>query len=440
MAAKAAVPAPISSAAQRRAPRRPTRRDRADEHERPEDVGDLERRRLERDRRRAGAAGSGEQRRPQRAQARARAVGGRRPRPPPARAARRERRPGGDAARARRARGRHGGRAAARTRGLPARVDDAPDERRRGREPEREGARGQAAAAVAAADLADAQDQQRARAPRPARGRRSEARKTRATPGVVRTLRTMRGTVAAAGQARQPIRRCPNRPSDCRGHDPLPLRPGRPPADPLRGVAAVRGRVERARAAAARPRRRCTRPWVADARECLAGLDWSMLDWLANGYGQFGFVPDFITPPPATPLADVDGELERVRATPPEQVAREVGWRFEGREVPAVVRPLLDDPAAGLDRLVDVMRAYWERVIEPWWPAIRARARGRRRPPRAAADRGRDDRGLRRSPPRRALARRRGRGRPPRTSARSSCAAAGSCSCRPCSRGRESSR
>ena len=114
------------------------------------------------------------------------------------------------------------------------------------------------------------------------------------------------------------------------------------------------------------------RPWVVDARECLAGLDWSMLDWLANGYGRFGFVPDFITPPPATPLADVDGELARVRATPPEQVAREVGWRFEGREVPEVVRPLLDDPAAGLDRLVAIMRAYWERVIEPWWPAIRA--------------------------------------------------------------------
>jgi len=50
------------------------------------------------------------------------------------------------------------------------------------------------------------------------------------------------------------------------------------------------------------------RPWVADARECLAGLDWSMLDWLANGYGEFGFVPDFITPPPASPVADLDGE------------------------------------------------------------------------------------------------------------------------------------
>jgi DNA-binding transcriptional ArsR family regulator len=114
------------------------------------------------------------------------------------------------------------------------------------------------------------------------------------------------------------------------------------------------------------------RPWVAEARERLAGLDWSMLDWVANGHGQFGFVPDFITPPPATPVADLDGELERVRATPPEQVAREIGWRFEGREIPEVVRPLLDDPRGGLDRLVAIMRAYWERAIEPWWPAIRA--------------------------------------------------------------------
>jgi DNA-binding transcriptional ArsR family regulator len=114
------------------------------------------------------------------------------------------------------------------------------------------------------------------------------------------------------------------------------------------------------------------RPWVTAARARLAGLDWALLDWLANGYGGRGYVPDFITPPPTTPLADLDGELARVRATPPERVAVEVGWRFEGREVPAVVRPLLDDPAAGLDRLATVMRAYWERAIEPWWPAIRA--------------------------------------------------------------------
>jgi DNA-binding transcriptional ArsR family regulator len=116
------------------------------------------------------------------------------------------------------------------------------------------------------------------------------------------------------------------------------------------------------------------RPWVAAARARLAGLDWSLLDVIANGpvgTRPPGFVPDFITPPPVTPLADLDGELARVRATPPEQVAREIGWRFEGHEIPAVVRPLLDDPPRGLERLVATMRAYWERAIEPWWPALR---------------------------------------------------------------------
>src|SRR3954469_12215275 len=61
-------------------------------------------------------------------------------------------------------------------------------------------------------------------------------------------------------------------------------------------------------------------PWVADARECLADVDWSLLDWLANGYGDYGYVPDFITPPPATPIADLDGELAPVRATPPQRL------------------------------------------------------------------------------------------------------------------------
>jgi DNA-binding transcriptional ArsR family regulator len=113
-------------------------------------------------------------------------------------------------------------------------------------------------------------------------------------------------------------------------------------------------------------------PWVAAARPRLAGLDWRLLDLVVNGPGGYGFVPDFVTPPPATPLADLEGELARVRATPPEQVAREIRRRFENAPIPDVVGPLLDDPGPALDRLVATMRAYWQRAIEPWWPAIRA--------------------------------------------------------------------
>ena len=50
----------------------------------------------------------------------------------------------------------------------------------------------------------------------------------------------------------------------------------------------------------------------------------------------------------------------------------ELGWTFEGREPPAVARPLLDDPARALPGLVDLMAEYWERAIAPWWDPIRA--------------------------------------------------------------------
>ena len=111
-------------------------------------------------------------------------------------------------------------------------------------------------------------------------------------------------------------------------------------------------------------------PWVRAAKERLEGLDWGLLDVLANR-SSYGYVPDFISPPPSTPLPDVADELATVRATPPGQMAREVHLRFEGEPVPDVVRPLLDEPQQALHMLADVMTAYWERAIAPWWPAIR---------------------------------------------------------------------
>src|SRR4051794_13111125 len=123
-----------------------------------------------------------------------------------------------------------------------------------------------------------------------------EARKTRATPRVERTVRTLLATSVAAGALSangfgegRIVRQTGS--SD----DPLPLRSRRPSAHPLCRLAAVRGRLERARAAAAGHRARVHRPWVAAARARLAGLDWAVLDWLADGYrGGGGRAP----PPP----------------------------------------------------------------------------------------------------------------------------------------------
>jgi DNA-binding transcriptional ArsR family regulator len=111
-------------------------------------------------------------------------------------------------------------------------------------------------------------------------------------------------------------------------------------------------------------------PWVRAAQQRLEGLEWTLLRVLAGEGG--GYVPDFIAPPPTTPLADLAGELARVRATPPERVAQEVASRFAHDPAPEEIVPLLGDPARLLDVLVEQMRAYWERALAPWWPEIRA--------------------------------------------------------------------
>jgi DNA-binding transcriptional ArsR family regulator len=84
-----------------------------------------------------------------------------------------------------------------------------------------------------------------------------------------------------------------------------------------------------------------------------------------------GYTPDFLTPPPGTPLPDLDAELERLRATPPGEVRRELSLRFPSRRMPAVLRPLLDDPQAELGRLADLIGGYWDRALAPVWPRVK---------------------------------------------------------------------
>jgi DNA-binding transcriptional ArsR family regulator len=110
-------------------------------------------------------------------------------------------------------------------------------------------------------------------------------------------------------------------------------------------------------------------PWAREARARLAGLDYSLLDAL---HPSGPYAPDFVAPPPQTPLPVFEEELARVRATPPERARLEVGWTFVSREVPAVARPLLDDPASALPGLVDLMAEYWARALAPFWDLIRA--------------------------------------------------------------------
>jgi DNA-binding transcriptional ArsR family regulator len=109
-------------------------------------------------------------------------------------------------------------------------------------------------------------------------------------------------------------------------------------------------------------------PWLRDALPRLHGLELALLRSLVPSRG---YVPDFVTPPPDSPIPEFDAELQRVMAVGPQQVQAEISIAFAGRP-PAVVREAFSDPAAGLRRLATELRAYYGAVIRDWWPAIHA--------------------------------------------------------------------
>lgn len=109
-------------------------------------------------------------------------------------------------------------------------------------------------------------------------------------------------------------------------------------------------------------------PWYRDIARDAARLDLELLRALvpANGYS-----PDFISPPPASPLPDLDTDLTRVEATPHDRVRVEIVEMF-GSDPPPVVAQLLADPAAGLQTVVVQLRRWFTLALHDHWPRVRA--------------------------------------------------------------------
>lgn len=108
-------------------------------------------------------------------------------------------------------------------------------------------------------------------------------------------------------------------------------------------------------------------PWIKHVRGEIGGLDLSPADALLP---RHGYIADFVTPPPSTPLTNFLDELELVRSTRPEQIRNDaellvgLGHPLEG------LRPYLDDPRAAVDRLAEILAEFWRRAIEPHWTRI----------------------------------------------------------------------
>jgi DNA-binding transcriptional ArsR family regulator len=83
------------------------------------------------------------------------------------------------------------------------------------------------------------------------------------------------------------------------------------------------------------------------------------------------YYPEFLTPSPATPVGDIEAELERIRATPRTRIEHEVGrcldWR---RDLEPATAKLLRSREASL-HLARQLEAVWEALVAPSWPKLR---------------------------------------------------------------------
>jgi DNA-binding transcriptional ArsR family regulator len=110
-------------------------------------------------------------------------------------------------------------------------------------------------------------------------------------------------------------------------------------------------------------------PWVKRIRPRIRELDLSLAYALLP---RRGYMADFLTPPPSTPLADFDDELELVRSTSPAQIRNDVELLIASGNARESLRPYLEDPTAAVAALAELLAEFWHRALEPDWPRVRS--------------------------------------------------------------------
>lgn len=110
-------------------------------------------------------------------------------------------------------------------------------------------------------------------------------------------------------------------------------------------------------------------PWVKRIRSQLKGLDLSLSLALLP---RKGYIADFLTPPPTSPLMTFEDELELIRATSPELVLHDVDLLVRNGNPRKSLEPFVADPAGSVQRLADALAEFWHRALEPDWPRVRS--------------------------------------------------------------------
>lgn len=109
-------------------------------------------------------------------------------------------------------------------------------------------------------------------------------------------------------------------------------------------------------------------PWIAGVNRSVGDLD---LDLLRAFQPRGVYTPDFVNPPPTSPLAEFEDELAAMIATPPDRVQAEILSTYRRDALPDVLEPFLSRTEIAVAWLAEVIRAYWERALAPYWERLR---------------------------------------------------------------------
>jgi DNA-binding transcriptional ArsR family regulator len=110
-------------------------------------------------------------------------------------------------------------------------------------------------------------------------------------------------------------------------------------------------------------------PWVKQIRGDIRGLDLSLAFALLP---PKGYIADFLTPPPSTPLADFADELELIRTTSTEQIRTDLELLVRYGNSRESLEPFFADPRGSVEALAETLETFWERAMEPHWSRVRS--------------------------------------------------------------------
>ena len=107
--------------------------------------------------------------------------------------------------------------------------------------------------------------------------------------------------------------------------------------------------------------------WIDATRRALAGTE---LPYLQSLLCHSRYIPDFLTPTPTAQQPSFEDELAQLMKTPSQYIRDDVQYLTELDGTSPIRQLMLSYPQEALVCIVDELRLYWKRALEPHWSQI----------------------------------------------------------------------